>query len=116
MRLIAYAIVAVLLGGAGCTLETGDPAGSTEGTTLDRQTGAASKLPVDSPPIQRELIVANESTADNPEPSPWHPPPAGGTTTETSQQQSQSSTAAKARNVSSDNGVHIITRFGETDL
>lgn len=119
MRLMAYAIIAVLVGGAGCALETGDPSAA-QAVGADGQPGT-SKLPGESnvnvsppapgKPVQTELVVD-----DNPEPSPWEPPNIPGSTGSTSSQTQSQSTTTKTNRARQDNGVHIIGPMGERDL
>lgn len=117
MRLMAYAIIAVLVGGTGCALETGDPSAA-QGVGADGQPGA-SKLPGESDvalpapekPVQRILVVD-----DNPEPSPWEPPNIPGCTGSGSCQAQSQSTTTKTNRARQDNGVHIIGPAGERDL
>jgi hypothetical protein len=122
MRLIAYTIVAVLVAGAGCALQAGNPGTeetAPEGAGISRYVEDPGKVPpatkgTVSETVVRDIVTADDDTA-NPEPSPWRPP----STTDPAASQTTTGTpssATKAARARSDNGVHLIDHVGETEL
>ena len=88
MRLVAFGILAAMVFGAGCALQTGDPGEATGPSTELRTTqaprthesvtptGASAPVvpnPEPSPWFPTDPGMAEDSTGTNPEPSPWQP-------------------------------------------